>query len=89
VTPEELAERHPRLFHVTLPKAVVGIRRHGLLSTSQLLDLFEVDATRRTHIGKSRRPARMDITHPVHGRATITDNLPLTEKASRSASMMG
>jgi len=41
MTPEELSERHPRLFHVTLPGAWEGIRERALLPTSRLLDLLK------------------------------------------------
>ena len=84
MTPEELAERHPRLYHLTSPEAVRGILRHGLLPTSGLLSLFEIPAEERSRIECARRPASMQLTHPVHGRATITDNLPLSMTALSS-----
>ena len=84
MTPEDLAERHPRLFHLTGPEAVPGILRHGLLPTSDLLSLFEIAAEDRSRIECARRPASVQLTHPVHGRATITDNLPLSMTALSS-----
>ena len=80
MTPEQLAERHPRLYHVTAPGAWEGIKRHGLLPTSRLLDLFEVPAAERALIEGARRPASLPVAHPVHGVATITDNAPLNMK---------
>jgi hypothetical protein len=56
VTPEELAEQHPRLYHVTDPGNWEGIQKHGLLSTSSLLSLFEIPAARRVVIERQRRP---------------------------------
>jgi hypothetical protein len=50
VTPEELARKHPRLYHVTEPSNWKGIQKHGLLSTSRILSLFEVPAARRVTI---------------------------------------
>ena len=82
--PEELAARHPRLYHLTDPLSVPGILRHGLLPTSCLLSLFEVPAQERPRIERQRRPAGVRLTHPVHGQATITDNLPLSMTALSS-----
>ena len=77
MSPEALAARHPRLYHLTLAAAVPGILRYGLLSTASLLDLYEIPAADRLSIEGARRPARIEIHHCVHGTATITDNSPL------------
>lgn len=81
MTPEDLAALHPLLHHVAEPDALPGLQRHGLLPTSRLLDLFDVPRNERVAIERRRRPDRVRIEHPVHGHATIADNLPLTEKA--------
>jgi hypothetical protein len=81
VTAEELAELHPRVFHVTTPGAWASIARYGLLSTAVLLDLFEVDDARRAELTTRRRPKEVPISHPVRGEAVINDNLPLSERA--------
>jgi hypothetical protein len=79
LTPDELAALHPRLYHVTSPGALPGILRHGLLPTSCLLALFEVVGAEQTRITRQRRSESKPITHPVHGVAIITDNIPLNE----------
>ncbi len=84
MSPEDLAARHPRLYHVTAPEALPGILRHGLLPTSDLLTLFEVPAATRPAIERQRRAAGVALQHPVHGRVVITDNKPLTEPALAS-----
>lgn len=81
MSPEEIASMHPRLFHITRPGAVRGIRNHGLLSTDSLLKLFEVAQTERQSIGTQRRSTNIIISHPMYGEATITDNRPLSETA--------
>lgn len=81
MTPEQLAERHPRLYHVTSPGAWASISRLGLLPPSALLDLFEVDAARCRELTTARRPAEARIAHPAHGAAILNDNLPLSERA--------
>jgi hypothetical protein len=77
MTPEELADRHPRLYHVTTPGSMSGMIKHGLLSTSALLDLFEIAGEERAVIAACPRTAELTIEHPTHGKAIISDNSPL------------
>lgn len=81
MSPEEFANRHPFLYHITWPQAVPGIERHGLLSTSRLLALYELPQAQRDVLEGTRRPQRVTLTHPLHGEAIITDNIPLSEAA--------
>jgi hypothetical protein len=81
MTPEELAKRHPRLYHVTQDGGWQGIKRHGLLSTNCLLELFEVAEPERRKIGIERRPKLISLFHPIYGKATINDNVPLLGRA--------
>ena len=81
MTPEALAALHPRLYHVTTPGALPGILRHGLLPTSALLDLYAVPHPSRGAIEAARRLDSVTLHHPLHGTATITDNLPLHVRA--------
>ncbi len=81
MSPEDLARRHPRLYHLTNPGALPGILRHGLLPTSLLLSLFEVPSADRPKIERKRRPSSVPLWHDVHGKAVITDNVPLSEVA--------
>jgi hypothetical protein len=60
-----------------------SIRTHGLLSVTALLDLFEVNSTRRRRIESQRRPESVPIEHPVHGRAVIRDQKPMSDSALR------
>lgn len=54
-----------------------SIRRHGLRSTTALLDLFEIAADERHLLERQRRPRSVEITHPIYGAATIRDQRPL------------
>lgn len=58
-----------------------SIQRHGLLSTSALLDRFEVKGEERLAIESARRPEIIRIEHPEHGAAFIRDNKPMQQKA--------
>ncbi len=77
MTAEDLAARHPILFHLTCLSAVPSILKHGLLPTTELLTLFGASPAQRLEIEGQPRPARVELSHPVHGHAVITDNSPL------------
>jgi len=85
VTPEELAETYPRLHHMADAQSWESIRKHGLLSTSSLLDLYELKDQKRADIETSRRPESVPILHDKHGRAVVRDQKPLIESKLRKA----
>jgi hypothetical protein len=80
ITSEEFIERYPRMWHMAEADSWDSIRKRGLLSTTALLDLFEIDGARRLALESARRPASVEIRHPAHGIAVIRDNIPLIEK---------
>ena len=82
---ELLIRTFPRIYHMAHIDAWDGIARHGLLSTSALLDLFEIQGPRRLAIESCRRPQNVLIEHPVHGRAVIRDNKPMDDVGLRRA----
>lgn len=77
---DDFIARHPCLFHMAESETWPQIQRHGLLSTTALLDHFEINGPRRFEIESMRRPQIVEIEHPVHGRAQIRDNKPLREQ---------
>lgn len=79
VTPEELADAYPLLYHMADAQSWPSIRKHGLLSTSSLLDLFEVEKAERKRIESERRPESVEITNRKLGRAVVRDQKPLIE----------
>ncbi len=58
-----------------------SVQKHGLLSTSALLDLFEVNGDQRRRIQSEHRPRAVNLTHPLHGTAIIRDQIPMRESA--------
>jgi hypothetical protein len=56
-----------------------SIRRHGLLSTSALLSLFEVRGAERHRIESKHRPRSIVINHPKLGRAVVRDQIPMRD----------
>lgn len=60
-----------------------SVQRHGLLSTSALLDLFEIAGPERDAIEATRRPESIKITHPERETAWIRDNKPINDTVLR------
>ncbi|MFC0389114.1 DUF7002 family protein [Muricoccus vinaceus] len=76
---EELLRDCPVLYHMAELGSWPSIQRHGLLSTSALLDLFAVSGSRRTAVEARRRPENVAIEHPKLGRAVIRDQKPMDD----------
>src|SRR5260370_9884168 len=79
VTPEELAQIYPCLYHMADAQSWPSIRKHGLLSTTSLLDLFELSGKQRANIERCHRPECVQINHDRHGQAVVRDQKPLIE----------
>ena len=77
LTPEELVQRYPHLYHMAELGSWPSIRRYGLLSTTALLDLYEVNEGQRRSIESEWRPGSISITHPTYGTAVIRDQKPM------------
>lgn len=74
----DLLRYFPRLWHMTEQGSWDSIKKHGLLSTSALLDLYGIKGTDRTAIEQRRRPASVKLAAAGLAGATIRDNKPLT-----------
>lgn len=78
--PSELIVRYPVVWHMAESGSFPQIRRHGLLSTTAILDLYEVDGEKRHLLERCRRPESHDLSKPGLGRMTVRDQKPLSEK---------
>jgi hypothetical protein len=58
-----------------------SLRNHGLLSTTALLDLFEINGEARHSLESAHRPKSVEIRHPKYGTAVIRDQKPMRESA--------
>ena len=85
MTVEELCRYYPRLYHMAEASAWPAIQKHGLLSTSALLDLYEIPEPERSLIERSRRPDFISIAHPQLGTSLIRDQKPLSDAGLRRA----
>jgi len=84
VSPEKLAELYPRLYHMAEADSWESIRKRGLLSTSSLLSLFDIDSESRRTIELCKRGRPHEIKHEKYGRAVIRDQLPIVESKLRA-----
>jgi hypothetical protein len=92
VTENELAELIrdcPTLYHMAERGSWPSIRRHGLLSTSALLDLYEIQGPRREAIEGRRRPEGVPVEHPALGPAMIRDQKPMDDAGLRMCLLDG
>lgn len=81
MTPEDLAARHPRLFHVTRPEAWPSIERHGLLPPTALAAMAGLEGAAREALLRARRGGDVTLAETPDGPLTLTDQLPLSEAA--------
>ena len=74
---ESFLAHYPKLYHVAEFGSWPSIKRHGLLSTSALLDLFEVSGPERSSIESEWRAEAIQIEHHEHGVAVVRDQRPM------------
>ena len=60
-----------------------SIQRHGLLSTSALLDLYGVRGPERDAVEAQWRPGGVVLSHPALGRAVVRDQKPMDDASLR------
>lgn len=80
----ELMADCPTLFHMAETGAWPSIRRHGLLSTSGLLDLYGVEGAAREAMEARRRPAGSWLERGDLGRALVRDQSPMDDSGLRA-----
>jgi hypothetical protein len=57
-----------------------GIREHGLLSTSALLDLYQVTEPRRSELEAAHRDEPVVLEHPTYGAAIVRDQRLMSDE---------
>jgi len=77
----EFESAYPVLFHISRARDMEQIMRHGLLSTSALLDLCEIEGELRSRIEVRQRPKAISISHPIHREFLINDQAPMNALA--------
>ena len=79
ITADQLADKYPVIYHMAAEGSWPSIQLHGLLSTSALLDRFEVTGEERDRIERRHRPESISIRHEEHGHAVVRDQKPMSE----------
>ena len=79
MTPEELATRHPLLYHMAALGSWPNVQKHGLLSTSATLDLFGITRDERFRLESQWRPTTETLTDSIQGQVVIRDQIPMRE----------
>lgn len=75
----ELLQDCPVLYHMAERGSWPSIQRHGLLSTSGLLDLYGISGSKREAIEAQRRPTNVEIQRASLGRAVVRDQKPMDD----------
>ena len=75
----ELLHHCPTLYHMAERGSWPSIQRHGLLSTSALLDRCAITGVERFAIESMRRPDKVPISGTGFGHAVIRDQKPMDE----------
>lgn len=76
---DELLSDCPTLFHMAEEGSWGGISEVGLLSTSALLDRYNVLGEERIAIESRHRPSGVDITHDGSVVARVRDQIPMSD----------
>lgn len=75
---ETLIEKYPRLWHMAEDGVWPSIERYGLLSTSALLDLYEIRGAECDAIEREHRPVSIEINRHGLARAVVRDQKPMS-----------
>jgi len=76
---DELLRTCPTLYHMAEQGSWPSVRRHGLLSTSALLDLYGVAGNRRDQIEAARRPEGVALSADGLEGAMVRDQKPMDD----------
>jgi hypothetical protein len=79
MTPQDLAKRHPKLFHMTNLITFKQVRRHGLLTAEAIVQRCVAGSSEQERLLSRRRPRHVHLTDPRRAMFILSDNRPLSE----------
>lgn len=82
---DELISNCPTLYHMAERGSWPAIERYGLLSTSALMDLYEIDGAQRAQIELAHRPKSVSIASDGLPGAVIRDQIPMSDSGLKRA----
>jgi hypothetical protein len=77
---ERLITDCPKRYHMASAYSWPSIQKHGLLSSTAILDLAELPVNQRITLEASRRPESVEIQLPDETWITIRENKPINER---------
>lgn len=78
---DDFIENYPTLYHMAELGSWENIQNHGLLSTSALLDLYQINGEERKAIESSHRPDCISISKDGLPTAIVRDQKPMSDSA--------
>lgn len=78
--PEALVRLYPNVYHMAEADSWPSIRRHGLLSTSEVVRRSGLDANAAAQITRQHRPEKVRVDVPGVGVVTLRDQKPMAEE---------
>lgn len=78
---EDLLKNYPRLYHMAEDASWDSVVKHGLLSTTELLDVYEFEGEERRKLESERRPESVQISREGLPSAVVRDQKPMTRSA--------
>jgi hypothetical protein len=81
----KLIERYPRLFHMAEAGSWPSIRRHGLLSTSEVVRRSALSRVAKTELCREHRREKIQVDVPGVGVILLRDQKPMEEDRLRQA----
>lgn len=78
---DDLIKQYPLLWHMAEDGSWPGIRQHGLLSTSALLDLYDITGNQRQQLELQRRPQSVVLRRDGLPQAVVRDQKPINDNA--------
>ena len=85
---EDLIRLYPEVFHMAADGSWPSIERHGLLSSAELVDRWELEPIHRSRLLTERREDSHVLEHAIHGTAVVRDQKPIHEP-SLAESLVG
>lgn len=76
----ELVTDCPTLYHMAEAGSWPSIQNYGLLSTTALLDRYEIAGAARAAMESKRRPTSVPLERTGFGRAVVRDQLPMDDE---------
>lgn len=82
---EKLINLYPRLYHMAEKDTWQSIKDRGLMSTTAVLDHFDIDGDDRSPYESTQRREKMEVVEGAPGSIVLRDQKPMPEERLRTA----